>query len=94
MTSALLEQRFRCPEHVHTRRFDREVIVLDLARGEYFALDEVGGVVWDQLVARKSPAEISEHLTAKYDVSLDTARSDVERLVRELIAAGLLEAER
>ena len=85
------DQRFRLPEQVHTRRFDDELVVLDLVRGEYFALDEVGAIVWEHLVAGKTLAEVAVELVATYDVVQDTALSDVRRLVGELVAMGLIE---
>ncbi len=38
----LQRRRFRVAAHVHARRFDDEVVVLDLGAGEYYSLDAVG----------------------------------------------------
>ena len=83
--------RFQIPVQVHARRFDDELVILHLGAGEYFSLDPVGSTIWDQLTAGKTPGEAVAVLIAQYDVDETTARTDVERLATELVAAGLLE---
>ena len=83
--------RFRPRPHVHARRFDADVVVVDLAGGKYFALDEVGAVVWEKLVGAASVEEVVEPRVADYAVTAETARADVVRLVDALLAAGWLE---
>jgi hypothetical protein len=90
MTSPTKE-RFRLPDRVHARRFDGEVVVLDLGAGRYFSLDEVGATIWDLFAAGKTQAEVVQELVASFQVDEPTARSDVQRLSEELVAAGLLE---
>jgi hypothetical protein len=83
---------FQIPAQVHARRFDDELVVLHLGVGEYFSLDPVGSTIWDQLAGGKTAEEAVAILLAEYDVDELTARTDVERLANELVAAGLLEA--
>jgi hypothetical protein len=89
--NAELDQRFRQTGQIHGRRFDRELIVLDLGAGKYFSLDEVGSSVWEHLTNGLSLGEASQKIVDAYDVELETARRDVKRLASELVAAGLLE---
>jgi Coenzyme PQQ synthesis protein D (PqqD) len=83
--------RFRIPTQVHARRFEDELVVLDLREGKYFALDAVGSVIWDELTTGKTPEETAATLVATFDVSESTANADVHRLADELLAVGLLE---
>lgn len=87
-----MAERFRIPPQVHTRRFDDEVVILHLGAGAYFSLDPVGSTIWDQLAAGKTPDEAVAIVLAEYQVDEVTARADVERIVKELVASGLLEA--
>jgi hypothetical protein len=86
-------ERFRIAAHVHARRFDDEVVVLDLGAGEYYSLDAVGSAIWDQLEGGRTPEEIVGVLLARYEVDELTARGDVERIVQELLAVGLVERQ-
>jgi hypothetical protein len=89
MTSSA-EPRFAVPEHVHFRHFDQEIVLLDLAGGKYFALDEVGAEVWRRLADGKSVDQIAADLVTLFDTDETTARADVASLLGELAAAGLI----
>jgi hypothetical protein len=69
--------------------FDGELVILDLARGEYLALDRIGAALWTGLEAGKALAEIAESVVREYDVTLETAAADLESLVSELVEKGL-----
>jgi hypothetical protein len=86
-------QRFEPASGVHARRFDRSVVILDLAGGQYFGLDEAGALAWEKLSAGYSPDEIVDLLRAEYSVSELKARGDVLRLAEELVKAKLLVAK-
>jgi hypothetical protein len=85
---------FQVPPHVHARRFDDEMVVLDLAAGKYFSLDVVGTAIWEQLALGKTPEEVVAALLLEYSVDESTLRADVQRLTEDLVAAGLLERRR
>jgi hypothetical protein len=86
-----LDQRFRPGSRLHSRRFDGETIVLDLSRGEYYALNRVGGAIWERLGEGASLREVVDHLLTAYAVDAGTAEADVQKLAADLVAAGLLE---
>jgi hypothetical protein len=75
---------------VHARRFDNEMVVLDLVRGQYFSLDEVGSAIWDGLARGMTPAEIVEDLAMAYDAEPRVIQRDVERILGDFVTAGLL----
>jgi hypothetical protein len=85
--------RYRVAEHIHARRFDDEVVVLDLGAGEYYSLDAVGSAIWEQLKDGQTADAIVGRLLAAYEVDEPTARADVMRIIRELLAAGLVEQQ-
>ena len=78
------------PEQVHFRRFDDEVLVLDLNRGEYYALNAVGSRMWQALAEGRSPAEIAAALAPEYEVDAAVLLRDCVSLVDELCTRGLL----
>jgi hypothetical protein len=80
----------RIPPHVHTRGFDTELVIVDLRRGEYFGLDEVGTLAWRGLEAGLTLEAIARTIVDQYDVGFDRAVEDLSRLVGELVARGLI----
>jgi hypothetical protein len=78
---------------VHARRFDDEVVVLDLGAGEYYSLDAVGSAIWEQLQRGRTADEIVGFLLGAYELDELTARTDVARIIQELLAAGLVERQ-
>jgi hypothetical protein len=82
--------RLRCADAVHARLFDGELIVLDLAKGEYFALDQIGARFWTGLEEGRTVHQIAQEVVAEYDVSEVDALADLLTLGDELVARGLM----
>jgi sulfur transfer complex TusBCD TusB component (DsrH family) len=82
--------RVRCADAVHARLFDNELVILDLAKGEYFALDDLGARLWSGLEAGRSVEQLAQEIVAEYDVTLDRALADLVALGDDLVARGLL----
>jgi Coenzyme PQQ synthesis protein D (PqqD) len=69
-----------------------ETVLLDRARGQYFVLNESGGVIW-QLIRRAGGATVGEMvaaLDAEYEAPVEQVRVDVEALVGRLYRARLV----
>jgi hypothetical protein len=79
---------------VHARRFDDEVVILDLSGGDYFALDAVGALIWEQLVSGRTPDQVADAIVARYSVDRARAVADCLALAGELVERGLLERPR
>jgi hypothetical protein len=75
--------------NVHAKRFDDEVIVLDLGKGAYFSLDEVGAAVWEGFARGQSLQEIVHGLADQYQVPESTLLADTTELAGKLVEAGL-----
>jgi hypothetical protein len=76
--------------HVHAKRFDDEVVILDLERGVYFGLDEIGATMWEAFLEGKSPAEVADVLAARYDAPREQLQLDACALAGRLADAGLV----
>lgn len=92
MTAIDAGTRVRCSRNVFARDFEGELVLLDLARGDYYGLDEVGAALWHGLVAGRTVAEIAADLGSQYDVDDARLRQDLVALLEELVAKGLVEA--
>jgi hypothetical protein len=82
--------KLRCASAVHARLFDEELVILDLAKGEYFALDQVGARLWSGLAAGRSVEDIAREIVDEYDVALERVVADLTALTDELVARGLM----
>ena len=67
-----------------------ETIVLDFASNRFFTLDEVGGRIWELIAERGTFGGILEGVVAEFDVEPGLAKADLERLLSELAARGLV----
>ncbi|MFV8819164.1 PqqD family protein [Haliea sp. E17] len=69
-----------------------EMVLLDLASEQYFGLDEVGARIWQLIDEHAEWPAMIPVLLDEYDVEETRLREDVERLLNELMASGLLQA--
>jgi hypothetical protein len=75
---------------VAAKVFDDEAVLIHLERGTYYSIAGAGAVVWERLGCGASLAEIVDDLTARYNVDAHHARTDVENLIAQLLAEGLV----
>jgi hypothetical protein len=77
------------PDVLH-QELGGETVLLNLANESYFGLDEVGTRVWQVLAETHSAQAVVAKLLEEYEVSAEQLRTDVEQLVEQLTAAGLV----
>lgn len=68
-----------------------EVIILDLSRGMYYGLDDVGALVWRSIQQPRTLASLREAVLAEYDVAPERCERDLHELLTDLAQAGLIE---
>lgn len=68
-------------------------VLMDLAQGQYYTLNEVGTRAWHMLQEGVTLAAIIERLSAEYDVSLAVLRADTMQLLQALAGASLIVPE-
>ncbi len=71
-------------------RLGDDLVLLRLATETYYGLNAVGARVWELLEQTGSAKDAVAALCAEFDVLESRARADVERLVDDLLDAGLL----
>lgn len=70
---------------------DDEAIVLDLASGTYFGLQQVGARIWTILQQPTTCAQIVDTLASEYTVDVATLERDVLAFVGELAENHLVD---
>lgn len=82
---------FAASDAVVSREIGGELVLLDLAGGEYFGLNAVGGAVWQELeAAPRTLAGLTDAIVRTFEVDAHTARADIAALLSDLLAQGLV----
>jgi hypothetical protein len=69
-----------------------EVVILNVASGEYFGLNSVGARIWSLIETPRRAVEIRDQLLLEYDdVDAEQCTEDLLSLLRDLHSAGLIE---
>jgi hypothetical protein len=76
--------------HVRHVVIDDRTVLMDLNKGVYLGLDDVGTAIWTSVGQSLTGEAIADRLREHYDVAPSVARTDVERLLGELRQRGLL----
>jgi hypothetical protein len=73
------------------RRVDDDVVILDITSGQFFGINDVGGLVWDLLEHDTTRNALVDAVTAEFDVDSQQAGDDIDALIAQLSNAGLVE---
>ena len=87
------ESRVKQIGNVDITDLDGEKVMMDLDKGRYLVMNEVGTRIWDIAEETKSIREITNILLDEYEVDEETCREQVIVFVRELIDSHLLELQ-
>jgi hypothetical protein len=82
--------RLLVPDSVISRPVDGITVVVDVATGRSFTLDEVGTRVWELLTTMPSAQVAYETLLQEFDADPSQMRADVERLIDALTTNELI----
>lgn len=72
---------------------DGEVVMMSIAKGNYYGLDAVGGRVWQLIATPSTVAAVCETLMAEFAVERAACEADVLRFLEDLRAQGLIEVQ-
>jgi hypothetical protein len=85
------KRRIRIPDGVAWNRVADEAVLLNLNSSTYYMLNESGTLMWEQLAEHGETGPVVEVLRGVFsDADLQTLASDLDRLIEELVSAGLL----
>jgi hypothetical protein len=81
---------FQIATDVLATELGSECVILNLADGVYYGLDDVGAEIWKQLSSPVSVFDICRHVADVYEVDPDQCNSDVVSLLDSLQSRGLI----
>ncbi|MES1260791.1 MAG: PqqD family protein [Acidobacteriota bacterium] len=90
--SAAVPNRVEVTDSVIFQKLHNEAVLLNLTTQDYYALDDVGTRIWDLLLEHGDLDVVAGSLKTIYAAEEETLRSDLDRLVGELIRLNLLKA--
>jgi len=93
IVTVALGDRVRPTEQALYKQLDGEAVLLHLESETYFGLNAVGARMWELLTTAPAIRDAFEALLEEYDVDPATLRKDMEDLIAELSARGLLRVE-
>ena len=76
-----------------TADMNGSAVMMDIMTGKYYNLGAVGGRIWELLEEPMTIAVLVQKLTAEYDVSAETCRTDILPFLDTLLERGLLLAD-
>jgi hypothetical protein len=91
-TTDVSTRRLRPARDVLTAEREGLTVLLDLRRGTYVGLDEVGTAIWREVEAGSTPREVEARLCAEYDAPAEMVCADVASFTAALLRRGLAEA--
>ncbi len=83
----------RIADDVVFRDLAGEAVLLNLATGTYFGLDEIGTRIWNLIALHGREDTIVEILLGEYEVEEAQLREDVNRLLGQLAEKGLVKID-
>jgi hypothetical protein len=86
----LRDRHVTVPDHVVSRSFAEETVVLNLETGQYHGLDTIGGRLFELLQRSRSIGAAASQLATEYGRPLDEVEPDVLEFCRELELRGLV----
>lgn len=85
-----LDTKVTVPLQVMSREVDGETVLLDLASGMYFGIDEVGTRIWVLLGEGKTVGEVASTIAEEYDAKAEQITADTLEFVGLLLDKGLI----
>lgn len=90
-TNTDVNEPLRIPAHVGFTIIDGEAVILDMKRGVYFGLDEIGTALWRSVADHGTATEVVTQLEEEYEVDPAQLRRDIREWLDCACAAGLIE---
>jgi hypothetical protein len=90
MTKPDEKTRVKISPSVYARPFGDELVLLEFARGEYFALDAIGAFIWRGLEEGQAIGQIADAIALEHDVTREAAFRDIVDLVTHMRDEKLL----
>ncbi|MDR3271696.1 MAG: PqqD family peptide modification chaperone [Peptococcaceae bacterium] len=77
-------------QELTTTDLDGEIGMMDIERGQYYALDKIGSRIWNLLDEVKTSAEVCRILLGEYEIDEATCQIQVVEFLNDLYQKDLL----
>ena len=74
-------------------RIDDEIVIMNLASGDFFSLKDSAAAIWDLLDGTRNRAAVLAALTSEYDAAGGDLGRDLDSFLGELRSGGLISGE-
>ena len=74
-------------------RIDDEIVIMNLASGDFFSLKDSAAAIWDLLDGTRNRAAVLAALTSEFDASPPDLARDLDTFLGELRVGGLILGE-
>ncbi len=74
-------------------RIDDEIVVMNLASGDFFSLEDSAAAIWDLIDGTRNRAAVLAALDGAYDAAGADLARDLDNFLGELRAGGLIQGE-
>ena len=74
-------------------RIDDEIVIMNLASGDFFSLKDSAAAIWDLLDGSRSRAAVLAALSGEYAAAPADLANDLDIFLGELRAGGLISGE-
>jgi hypothetical protein len=88
----VLEARYRIRDReVAAKRFDDEVIIINLSKGMYYVAEGTGAWIWSAMADGHAPGRVVDFLAKAVDMDAATLSRDIRPFIDSLVDEGLIE---
>lgn len=70
-----------------------EGVVLNSRTGRFLGLNRTALAIWESLLGGRQPEEIIAEYAERFHVPMETAKKDVDRIIRDFSRKGLVTAK-
>ena len=67
-----------------------EIVMMNIDKGKYFALNEVGSRIWNMIVKPQKVGNIIDSLLTEYEIDRLTCENEVLNFLGRMYEAGLI----
>ncbi len=86
MTTILLETMFCRSPQLMTSGVGEEIMMMDINKGMYYALNPVSSRIWTLLEQPLSVQDLCKRLLVEYDIEPDLCEQEVKQFLEQLLA--------
>ncbi len=69
---------------------DEEIVMFNVAKGEYYGMDPIASTIWKLLEAPISVKQLCANLAQHYQASMDDIEQDTISFLQQLARSGLI----